>query len=986
MVKENKKTLCVLYAVLCASLFLMFSCSGSSDSASENEGDGSIVFSLQLPDEPFSAAAGKDVQYKAASIDCDRLGIVSVEAEVYDENEELIAQGGPWDCSLGEGIIYGIRAGNNRTVLLFLRDENHIVRYTGNKSEIRVIAGQTTDIGIIIIIDGEEEDNQLPVAVDDSASVVRGGSVYVLDTEYTSVMANDQDADGDSLTVNTTPVNGPGSGSLVLHQDGTFIYTHDGSETESDSFTYEISDGRGGSATAVVSISVSLDPQDNHAPELADAGVTPEAGDVQEIFTYSVHFLDIDGHAASGRSVYIDGAPYTMSLLSGAGYDGMYTYRTTLSVDDHFYYFLFSDGYGGTVRLPGSEMYAGPRVRAVNQDPVAGDDETSAVRGGRIEGNVLDNDYDPDDDDLMVNTTPVNGPDHGSLVLNQDGTFIYTHDGSESDSDSFIYDVSDGWAGSASATVSIRVSLLPQDNHAPVLATGVVSPGAGDVTETFTYSVYYSDVDGHAAHEKYLYIDDTAYDMVLYDGNPYGGTYILETDLPLGSHEYYFTFTDGYGGSVRLPESGAYQGPCVVAMAYFVASSRGSDDYAGSIEYPFATIGHAIDEAQGSENIPVTIFIAPGSYLENLVLDSWESLSGGWMDDFSRQWDFTGSGITPAYEYEAVIDGGQAGRCVTADSDYGVSLSGVTLSNGNAGEYQKGGSAIYLGSCSADIAFCTIVNNTTISDNDVFGGAVYNDESNPTFSRCLFADNVATGPHIKHGGALYNYRSSPRIIGCIFRDNHAGCNMGAGGAIYNFESNAEIVDSIFSGNTTGGCYSYGAGIFNESSDPIITNCIFAGNTASGSCTARGGAVYNKSSSPIITNCSFSLNLALNADGNSRGGGIYNDAASATVITNTILWGDTARFGNEIFNENSSICRVTYCDIDQDLTESDTVHDNIREAPLFIDPADGDLHLGTGSGCIDAGTNDALWLLGTDFEGDPRIVNDNVDIGADEYID
>jgi hypothetical protein len=105
-----------------------------------------------------------------------------------------------------------------------------------------------------------------------------------------------------------------------------------------------------------------------------------------------------------------------------------------------------------------------------------------------------------------------------------------------------------------------------------------------------------------------------------------------------------------------------------------------------------------------------------------------------------------------------------------------------------------------------------------------------------------------------------------------------------------------------------------------------------------------------------------------------------------VITNAILWGDTALSGTEIFNENSSICEITYCDIDQALTESETVHDNIREDPLFVDASGGDLHLEGNSPCIDAGSNDVPWLLQTDFEGDPRIVNDAIDMGADEYVD
>jgi hypothetical protein len=65
--------------------------------------------------------------------------------------------------------------------------------------------------------------------------------------------------------------------------------------------------------------------------------------------------------------------------------------------------------------------------------------------------------------------------------------------------------------------------------------------------------------------------------------------------------------------------------------------------------------------------------------------------------------------------------------------------------------------------------------------------------------------------------------------------------------------------------------------------------------------------------------------------------------------------------------------------------------NIDEDPLFVDPANGDLHLGPDSPCIDAGDNGALNLPPFDFEGQPRIVDGDgdgtatVDMGVDEWV-
>jgi VCBS repeat-containing protein len=88
--------------------------------------------------------------------------------------------------------------------------------------------------------------NDAPVAVADSYTVAEGGTPGVL--------ANDTDAEDDTLTA--IKVSDPAHGTLTLNADGSFTYTHNGSETTSDSFTYKANDGTADSNTVAVSITV----------------------------------------------------------------------------------------------------------------------------------------------------------------------------------------------------------------------------------------------------------------------------------------------------------------------------------------------------------------------------------------------------------------------------------------------------------------------------------------------------------------------------------------------------------------------------------------------------------------------------------------------------------------------------------------------------------------------------------------------------------
>jgi len=95
-------------------------------------------------------------------------------------------------------------------------------------------------------------DNYSPVAVDDNYAVDEGG---ILAEAPNGVLINDVDTEDSSLAASL--VLDASHGTLILNTDGSFTYTHDGSETTTDRFTYRANDGTDNSNIAEAVISVS---------------------------------------------------------------------------------------------------------------------------------------------------------------------------------------------------------------------------------------------------------------------------------------------------------------------------------------------------------------------------------------------------------------------------------------------------------------------------------------------------------------------------------------------------------------------------------------------------------------------------------------------------------------------------------------------------------------------------------------------------------
>ena len=97
-----------------------------------------------------------------------------------------------------------------------------------------------------------------PFPRDDAATVTRGGSVSVLNSGATSVLANDLDFERDRLTAFIDE--DVKHGTLTLRGNGTFVYIHDGGKKKSDRFKYLAFDGTRFSRAAEVRITILEDP------------------------------------------------------------------------------------------------------------------------------------------------------------------------------------------------------------------------------------------------------------------------------------------------------------------------------------------------------------------------------------------------------------------------------------------------------------------------------------------------------------------------------------------------------------------------------------------------------------------------------------------------------------------------------------------------------------------------------------------------------
>ena len=314
-----------------------------------------------------------------------------------------------------------------------------------------------------------------------------------------------------------------------------------------------------------------------------------------------------------------------------------------------------------------------------------------------------------------------------------------------------------------------------------------------------------------------------------------------------------------------------------------------------------------------------------------------------------------------------------------------------------------------------EISYNTISNNFQgITINALFVGSlihhnsiIYNSEgiaiasdSNTTVSNNIINHNSNT---IFSGGGIDISESSSVIINNIIAYNSA---RGGGGIFISNHSSTLIISNKIANNyasdTGCGLIDNGGGILCVQSSPLIMNNLISNNETESN---GGGIACLDTSSLIIINNTIVNNKSNNLYG---GGAISIVGPSGNFISeNNIIWGnDAPTTSKQIYLDPRTQFISDYDDIADTLNFwAGPIYDSIIESnyqhlmmsdPLFKTPSSGvgiafdglaaDWSLQSISPCINAGTPDTtgLHLFPSDIFGDPRILNDTVDMGAYEY--
>ena len=341
--------------------------------------------------------------------------------------------------------------GTGNGEVLFVADAD----FNGNASFNYMVTdnfGLTSEGSVFINVVGV---NDVPIAVDDAGIDVEEDTLLIL--AVADLVVNDTDVDNDDLQISA--VQGAIGGAVEII-NGEIHFTPDENYSGTAEFTYTISDGNGGTASAIAVINVT---PVNDAPEFNDPG-TFDSNQDRDFFLLTEalvdQFVDPEGDSVSFVSAQngINGLVSVdedgiLVFSPEAGYFGPASFEITVT-----------DGSStSTVIINLNILYVNEAPIVMNVDLGAFNEDGSITF---TEAQLLAESTDPDGGTLSIVSVAV-ASDNGTITDNSDGTFTFTPIGNLNGDDIEIsFFVSDGNAVSNGVALVDVTSV----NDAPMIA------------------------------------------------------------------------------------------------------------------------------------------------------------------------------------------------------------------------------------------------------------------------------------------------------------------------------------------------------------------------------------------------------------------------------------------------------------------------------------------------------------------------------------
>jgi len=381
--------------------------------------------------------------------------------------------------------------------------------------------------------------NTAPDAVNDQRTVQKSTALTF------DPRVNDTDANADTISI----TGASGATRATLSFNATSItYTPTSTYTGGDSFTYSISDGRGGTDTATVTITL-------NAPPTAGTDLRTTVLNTSTTFDPRTNDVDTDGGTLAVAGVSTAGHGTTSYTASSITYTPMSGY----SGPDAFTYTL-SDGQGGaasgSVQVTVTSTNTPPN--AVNDGPITAQKNTALTFDPRT------NDTDSDGGTLAV--TAVSTPGHG--MASYTGTSItYTPTTGYTGADSLTYTLSDGQGGTDTATVSIVVNAPP---------TAAADSPSTTTNTAVTFDPRANDTDSDGGSLTVTGVSAASNGTTAYTGTSV--TYTPSTGFA-GSDSFTYTLSDGQGATATGTVNVTVSSAPVDGTVLYTKSTAGSFSY-----------------------------------------------------------------------------------------------------------------------------------------------------------------------------------------------------------------------------------------------------------------------------------------------------------------------------------------------------------------------------------------------------------------------